>query len=238
MNLKRYPIQKDTRVENGVMQLKAVIFDLDGVLVDSSEFHYKAWQIWSAEQGVTMSYEFFRETFGMINEKIIPQLIPRPLSREEIQELSERKEALFRQVARGKLEPLPGAVELVRGLQHAGYRLAIGSSTPRKNIDVVLESIGLADAFPVRIAAEDVKHGKPDPEVFFKAAQAIGVPPRRCVVIEDAVAGVDAAKRAGMKAIAITITHPRERLMHADIVVDSLTEVTVNMVEQLLGVEE
>lgn len=217
---------------------KGVIFDLDGVLVDSSEFHFQAWQIWAKRHGTTMTYEFFRETFGMVNDNIIPHLIPRKLTKEELKELSDEKEAIFREVAKGKIKPLKGAVELVRALQAAGYKLAIGTSTPRKNIEVVLESIGLDDAFDVCIAAEDVTKGKPEPEVFLKASSGIGVPPSRCVVIEDAVAGVEAAKRAGMKAIAVTTTHPRERLEHADIVVDSIADVTVEMIEGLIGQDE
>lgn len=217
---------------------KGVIFDLDGVLVDSSEFHFQAWQIWAKRHGTTMTYEFFRETFGMVNDNIIPHLIPRKLTKEELKALSDEKEAIFREVAKGKIKPLKGAVELVRALQAAGYKLAIGSSTPRKNIEVVLESIGLDDAFEVRVAAEDVTKGKPEPEVFLKAASWLGVPPRKCVVIEDAVAGVEAAKRGGMKAIAVTTTHPRERLEHADIVVDSIADVTVEMIESLIGQDE
>jgi len=213
---------------------KGVIFDLDGVLVDSSEFHFRAWQIWAERHGTTMTYEFFRETFGMVNDNIIPHLIPRKLSKEELRALSDEKEAIFREIAKGRIKPLNGAVELVRALQSAGYKLAIGSSTPRKNIEVVLESIGLDDAFEVCIAAEDVTKGKPEPDVFLKASAAIDVPPSRCVVIEDAVAGVEAAKRAGMKAIAVTTTHPRERLKQADIIVESIADVTVDMIEELL----
>lgn len=213
---------------------KGIIFDLDGVLVDSSEFHFRAWQIWAKRHGTTMTYEFFRETFGMVNDNIIPHLIPRKLTSEELKALSDDKEAIFREVARGKIKPLNGAVELVMALQSHGYKLAIGSSTPRKNIEVVLESIGLKDSFSVCIAAEDVTKGKPDPEVFLKAAKAIGVLPSRCVVIEDAVAGIQAAKNAGMKAIAVTTTHPRERLKQADIIVESIADVTVEMIEQLL----
>jgi len=149
--------------------------------------------------------------------------------------LSDEKEAIFREVARGKIKPLEGAVELVMGLKKAGFELAIGSSTPKKNIEVVLESIGLAEVFHVRVGAEDVSRGKPDPEVFLKAAELIGVRPERCVVIEDAVAGIKAAKNAGMKAIAVTTTHPRERLAEADIIVERIADVTVDMIEELLN---
>jgi len=214
---------------------KGVIFDLDGVLVDSSEFHFKAWQIWAARHNTTMSYEFFRETFGMVNDNIIPHLLRRELTKEELKALSDEKEAIFREVAKGKIKPLDGAVELVMGLKRAGFELAIGSSTPKKNIEVVLESIGLAEVFKVRVGAEDVTKGKPDPEVFLKAAELIRVKPERCVVIEDAVAGIKAAKNAGMKAIAVTTTHPRERLAEADIVVERIADVTVEMIEELLN---
>ncbi len=211
------------------------IFDLDGVLVDTSEFHYQSWLALGREYGFTMSRDFFLETFGQRNVAIIPRLISKTLSSEEIYRLSERKEELYRRICRGHLQPLPGAVLLVRSLSEAGFKLAIGSSTARANIDLVLEELGLKSFFQTIVSAEEVRRGKPDPEVFLKAADRMGVLPSQCVVIEDAPAGIEAGKRAEMKTIAVATTHPRERFEGvADRVVESLESLTVEDLVNLL----
>ncbi|MBI3946207.1 MAG: HAD family phosphatase [Armatimonadetes bacterium] len=205
---------------------QGVIFDLDGVLVDSSALHLESWRIVGAERGFTMTEALFRETFGMPNAQIFVRLFGHPLPEEEARELSERKEAVYRELAVGRLEALPGVVPLLRALRAEGFRLALGSSTPMSNIRVILDAIGVRECFDAVVCADDVTHGKPHPEVFLKAAERIGVPPECCVVVEDALVGVQAAKAAGMRCLAVTTTHPRERLQEADRVVDHLTEVT------------
>lgn len=215
---------------------KAAVFDLDGVLVDSSQFHYESWVRLGEEVGFTMTPEFFRATFGQRNDAILKRLVPNA-TEEQIERWGERKEALYREVAKGRLKPLPGSVELVQGLKRLGFCLAIASSTPRLNITFALQQLGLSGVFDAIVSAEDVTQGKPDPEVFLKAAERLGVAPSRCVVFEDAVAGVEAAKRGGMKCIAVTTTNPREALAKADLVVDSLAEVTSEQVMALLEVK-
>ena len=181
-----------------------VIFDLDGVLVDSSKFHYESWLSWGREVDevdlADLSGEWFSATFGSRNESIIPPLFHRRLTDREIARHANRKEELFRQIAIDRLEPLPGARELVASLTEVGIRVAIGSSTPPENLGVVLERIGLASYFPTehRVCGADVTRGKPDPEVFLAAAARLGLPPARCLVVEDAGVGVRAAKAAGI----------------------------------------
>lgn len=217
------------------MPLKAAIFDLDGVIIDSSAFHFQAWQLLASEVGLTISEEVFRETFGLPNRSILPVWLGRELKPEDIQRLSDRKEALFRQVARGRLQPLPGAMELIRALHGQGFRLAIASSTPRENRDMIADELGLWAYFPVILCANDVQRGKPAPDIFLVAAERLGVPPPHCLVLEDAVGGVEAAKAAGMKCLALTTTHPRERLSRADWIADSLEEVTLAQIKALLA---
>ncbi|MFA0759429.1 MAG: hypothetical protein PVTTEEND_001822 [Candidatus Fervidibacter sp.] len=216
------------------MAEKGALFDLDGVLIDSSPFHFASWVKLGEEIGFTMTPELFRQTFGRRNDAILRRFIP-DATNEQIAAWSERKEALYRQLAAGKLTPLPGARELVRALKGAGFRLAIASSTPRQNIAFALEQIGMADAFDALVGAEDVTKGKPDPEVFLTAAKRLGVPPERCIVFEDAIAGVIAAKRGGMKCVAVTTTNPRDALVEAgaDLVVDSLSELSLERLTAL-----
>jgi len=216
------------------MAEKGALFDLDGVLIDSSPFHFASWVKLGEEIGFTMTPELFRQTFGRRNDAILRRFIP-DATNEQIAAWSERKEALYRQLAAGKLTPLPGARELVRALKGAGFRLAIASSTPHQNIAFALEQIGMADAFDALVGAEDVTKGKPDPEVFLTAAKRLGVPPERCIVFEDAIAGVIAAKRGGMKCVAVTTTNPRDALVEAgaDLVVDSLSELSLERLTAL-----
>ncbi len=182
-----------------------------------------------------MTPEFFRNTFGQRNDAIIKQLVPTATD-EQIAKWGERKEELYREVAGGRLVPLPGAKELIFGLKELGFKLAIASSTPRINILFAVEQLKMKDLFDAFVGAEDVKRGKPDPEVFLKAAQKFGIAPEKCVVFEDAIAGVIASKGGGMKCVAITTTNPRRALQEAgaDLVVDSLSEVTPQQVLSLL----
>jgi beta-phosphoglucomutase family hydrolase len=203
--------------------IEAVLWDLDGVLVDTARFHYEAWRQLLGELGRSLSEEEFRHTFGLRNDLILRDMLGK-VPAEEVERLSERKESFFRRHAAGRVTPLPGAVELVRRARDGGRRMALVTSTPRANIDFVLEQVGLADTFDTIVAAEDVSRGKPDPEGFLLAAQRLGVAPQRCLVIEDAPGGIEAARRAGMRSLAVTTTQPRQDLAAADAVVDSLSD--------------
>ena len=201
-----------------------VIFDVDGVIVDSGPPHRESWHRLAREVHVPMSDEFFARTFGQTNKDILEALFGRELPEAEWRRLGDRKEALYREIVRGNVPAMPGAVELVEALAADGARLAVGSSGPRENIELCLDEMGIRDYFAAVITGECVTRGKPDPQVFLLAAEGLALEPNRCIVIEDAVIGVDAAKRAGMRAVALTSTHPAESFPHADLVVDSLTE--------------
>lgn len=203
--------------------IEAVLWDLDGVLVDTARFHYEAWRELFDELGRSFGEEDFRRTFGLRNDLIFREELP-GTSPEEMERLSDRKEALFRQFAAGSVTALPGALELARRARRERRRMALVTSTPRANIDFVLGQIGLADAFDTIVAAEDVLRGKPDPEGYLLAARRLGVPPERCLVIEDAPGGIEAGRRAGMRTLAVATTHSREELNTADTIVESLED--------------
>ena len=196
------------------MSLAAVIFDFDGVVIDSHDAHERSWFALANELGHPFTRETFVATFGQRNESILPLLgWAEPGDQARIQQLGDRKELLYREILRQEgIVPLPGVVELLADLQKHGIACAIGTSTPRANVECVLAITGLAGFFKQIAAAEDVTHGKPDPEVFLKAAAMLGAEPAACVVIEDAQVGIRAAKAAGMKAVAVTTTHPAEAL--------------------------
>lgn len=214
---------------------RAVIFDMDGVLVDTARPHHESWVAVGRERGVEITWEQFHDTFGQPNHQIIPRLFGPGLSADEIREIDERKEAAFRDIFRHCVRPLPGVVGLIESLHAEGWRLAVGSSAPPENIDLVLEALGVAGYFGAVVCAKDVERGKPAPDVFLKAAQAVGVEPARCLVIEDAPAGIQAAHAAGMKCLALTTSHPGTALSQADRVVASLEGFTAATAGEMLG---
>lgn len=210
------------------------IFDMDGVLVDSSAAHYQSWSRLGEEIGAAFPRALFDRTFGMHNNQIIPTWLERSLAPGELERLGLRKEALYREAAPAVLQPLPGAVDLVRALVADGFALAVGSSGPAANVRLVLELLGVADCFAALSSGDEVHHGKPHPEIFLNAARHLALPPASCVVIEDAPQGVEAGHRAGARVVAVTSSRPRADLADADVVVDSLTEVTPTSLRALL----
>lgn len=204
----------------------AVIFDLDGVIVDSQAAHLEAFRVFARAHGASPDDATLRRTFGMHNRDIMPMLLGRALDAAETARLSDEKEALYRQLARGRLVPIPGARELVTSLDRAGVPLAVGSSGPRANVEMTVQELGLHAHFRALLTGDDIRRGKPDPEVFQAAADRIGVPHASCVVVEDAPEGVQAALSAGMRVLAVTTSRPAALLSSAHRVVDSLVGVT------------
>jgi beta-phosphoglucomutase family hydrolase len=213
---------------------QGIIWDLDGVIVDSAPFHFEAWREFAAVKGRVYTEEDFRKTFGMRNEDILLYIFEEKLEQGVLETWSDEKEGRFRDLIRGSVEPLPGVMTLVRALDMAGYQQAIASSTPLENIHLILNSLAILDFFDAIISGENVARGKPDPEAFLKAARVMSLDPERCLVIEDAAVGIEAAKRAGMKSIGVTNTLPRKKLALANRVVRSLEEVDPKMIAQLL----
>jgi beta-phosphoglucomutase family hydrolase len=201
-----------------------IIFDMDGVLIDSGLPHFKSWQLLAEENGAEIPESLFWETFGKTNNQILPLIFKQNLDEDEMTRFSDRKEELYREIIRGKVQPLPGLMDLIKNLVNQGVKIAIGSSGPRLNVELVIQELRLKEFISAYTCAEDVTHGKPDPEVFLKAAQKLGVPPERCLVFEDSLHGIEAARHAGMKCIAITTTNHKERLSKAQKVIDSFQE--------------
>jgi beta-phosphoglucomutase family hydrolase len=206
---------------------KGVIFDLDGVLIDSGWAHKQAWYDLAEREGLEFSDKFFNDTFGMQNAQIIPMLLGRELGPGELEEMSDWKEQRYRDIVAERLALSPGAERLLAELKEKSFRLAIGSSTPKANLDLIFRSLKLDDYINAYVTKEDVKNGKPAPDTFIRAAKKLSLLPQHCVVVEDAIHGVEAAKAAGMPVIALTTTRGREDLSGADIIVDNLGELKV-----------
>lgn len=217
-----------------MVTLQAVIFDVDGVLVDSYQAHFQSWRLMLAEQGSEFTEEEFRATFGRTSRDIIAQLYEGQLSDDQISRLDDLKEALYRDILRKDFPAVDGAVELVESLADAGFAMAVGSSGPPENVELTLNCLACGQLFAARVTGGDVTRGKPDPQVFLLAAERLGVSPTRCAVVEDASAGVEAANRAEMASIGLTGTATRDELSHARLVVDSLRELSPSAISQLI----
>jgi beta-phosphoglucomutase len=218
----------------------AALWDMDGTLVDTAEMHFRAWEIVCREQGRAFSRADFAATFGRRNPEIIRILFGDRFDKQQTAELGDRKEVLYREeAARLGVALLPGVRALLEGLHGAGFRQAIGSSAPRANLELILHLTGIERFLDAVVGMEDTQRGKPDPQVFLVAAQRLGVEPRRCVVLEDAVAGVEAARAGQMKCIAVRFVghHPPAALQQAgaDLVVSTLEEIDVSTVLELFN---
>ena len=217
------------------MPLRAVIFDWDGVVVDSSAHHERSWEILAAKRELPLPADHFKRGFGKKNNVIIPDLgwATEPA---EVDALAHEKEEIYRSLVREKgIEPLPGVRELLAALRAENIPCAIASSTERANLDLPIDLMGLREFFTVIVSGEEVVHGKPDPAVFLLAAERLGIKPADCVVIEDALVGIEAAKRAGMPVLAVATTNPIEALGSADAAIGSMTEITPDRLAALAG---
>lgn len=214
---------------------RAVIFDVDGVLVDSYRAHLRSWQELAAGQGCGLTEEQFMESFGQTSRDIIRRFWPPDgLTEDRIRALDEQKEALYRRIVSESFPVMEGAVELLEDLHRVGVLLAVGSSGPPENIDLVLETLGRRSLIGAVVTGMDVTRGKPDPQVFLLAAGRLGAPPEQCVVVEDAPAGIRAAGAAGMAGVALLSTGRSEedfRDVAPALVIRSLSELT----PQILG---
>ena len=212
--------------------VRAVLWDLDGTLVDSAEQHWQAWRETLEAAGFSVTRAQFRETFGQRNDAILTRWLGTGITTAQVRVIGDAKEARYRDlVATAGLTPLPGAADWVGRLARGGWRQAVASSAPRLNVEVVVRALGLAARFGALVAAEDVEHGKPAPDVFLAAARRLGVPPARCVVVEDAPAGIEAARRAGMPSIGVGPAG----FAPAEVIVASLEDLPPKTFARLIG---
>jgi beta-phosphoglucomutase len=212
--------------------IKAVLWDLDGTLVDSADLHWLAWRAVMAEEGLPVTHEQFVHSFGKRNDLILSGWLGEAADPEWLRRLSEEKETRFRALVRARgVEPLPGVRDWVARLHEEGWVQAIATSAPRLNLETLVDAMRMRQFFGADVAAEDVTHGKPDPEVFLVAARRLGAEPHRSVVVEDAPTGIEAGRRAGMRTVGVSLLHP---LPAADIYVGTLPELPADAFDTLL----
>lgn len=210
---------------------KAVIWDLDGTLIDSSSHHWEAWRAVMQEEGFHFTHEDFVADFGKRNNEILRQRLGAHLSDEDLHRIALRKEELYREAVKTKgIDLLPGVQLWLEYLQANEWAQALGTSAPRGNVEAIFAALGIHFYFAAVSSSEDVAHGKPHPDVFLAAARKLNVEPRHCVVIEDAPAGIEAGRRAGMKTVGVLTTHAE---LQGDFTVQSLADLPRDFFERL-----
>ncbi|MEQ9438335.1 MAG: HAD family phosphatase [Cyclobacteriaceae bacterium] len=217
----------------------ALLFDMDGVIVDNHQFHLKSWLAFFEKYEITMSeQEYKAKVNGRTMSAILPDLLNREMSEEEIHEIGEEKEALYRQMYQPYIKPTPGLVSFLGDLSRQQILRTVSTSAPPENVDFTLKHTGLRSYFPTIIDATMVTQGKPHPEVYLKSAEALGVKPEYCVVFEDAILGIQAGKNAGMKVVGVATTHTREELEaeDTDLVIGDFSELSLNALRERLNI--
>ncbi len=215
--------------------MRGIIWDLDGTLIDSQEAHFRAWSAITRAYDIPFNREIFLATFGQNNNLLLREWLGARWTSELAAEIANRKEQTYRREAQGRIKVYAGAVRWLEAMRRAGWRQALGTSAPWANVDAILDALDWRDYFDAISSGENLP-SKPDPIVFLNAAHEMDIDPARCVVVEDAPAGVEGAQRAGMRAVALTTTKPAEAFNGADVVAPSLEALPPDTFERLMPV--
>ncbi|MBA7553003.1 Phosphorylated carbohydrates phosphatase [subsurface metagenome] len=207
---------------------------MDGIIADTGPYHLRGWQIVFRERGANYTDEDYRRNTGKRNDSIIRNILGKKTPQNEIETITREKGEVFRQLVSQHVRPFPGVLKLITTLKEHGFKIAIASSAPMENIQLITQNLKIHNCFDATVSGWEVTKGKPDPQIFLLAVEKLGVEAENCIVIEDAIVGVTASKRAGIRCIAVTNTNPKENLREADLVVDSLEEITIDDLEKLL----
>jgi len=214
---------------------KAALFDLDGTLVDTRQYHIQSWKTLFERHGCAVSYEDLLSAFGRTSPATIRSVMTDETDEDTILALAHEKEKLYREMIRDKLTLVPGAKELMMNLRQAGYAIALATSAPPENVDLVLRRLRIGPLFDLIVGEEDIAHSKPDPEIFALAAHRLGVHPHRCVVFEDSPSGVQAAVAAQMTCIAVTTGYRQSELPGASLWIQDFNAIDVPTIEDLIA---
>jgi len=216
----------------------AVLFDMDGVIVANTDFHVDAWLAFTARHNRPLTLQqYFQHINGRTSADAMAYAFGRAISGDELAELTEEKEAIYRDLYAPHLQPTPGLPEFLDALKAANVRLAVGTSAPQSNVGFTLDGLNIRSYFDAIVDASMISHGKPNPEIYLTAARRVGVEPAHCVVFEDAFAGIEAGIRAGMNVVAVATSHTRAELetTGASLIVDTFADLTVAQVKTLLS---
>jgi len=213
----------------------AVIFDMDGVIVQNDYYHCKAWQNFCNNYGMEIEFDVVKSWFGNINRTILQRLFGNTLTDEEIEKMSYRKEEIYREIYVDHVKPVAGLRNFLEDLKNNNILTAVATSAPRENVDFVMEKTGIRAFFDVILDSTHVTNGKPFPEIYLKTAEVLDLDPSNCLVIEDSFNGIESGNRAGMKVIGLATTHKREELKNTVLNIQSFTELNVQIIRELMN---
>ena len=214
------------KLQKRMIHYKAAIFDMDGVIVDNHIYHVQAWAEFCKQHNIPFDENSFRtKYFGKTNHSIFPELISSRLTNQEIDELAEVKELIYRNIYVDFIKPVKGLIEFISGLKEKGVKTAVATSAPKSNLNFVLDKLNIRHLFDIVVDASMVTEGKPNPEIYLKAAALLNITPKDCVVFEDSISGIQSAHNAGMEVIALITTHQPHELPKTKLQVYDFTEI-------------
>lgn len=214
---------------------QCVIFDMDGVICHTNPHHVKAFEVFFDNYKVPYSEEEFEEhMYGKHNGYIMSHFFKRSVVGDELRKLEDEKESIFREIYKDKVETIPHYLKFLNQLKSRNFKTAVATSAPRANLDLIIKALKIEDEMDSMMSSEDVKHHKPDPEVYLKSAERVGVAPSHCIVFEDSFSGVSAALNAGMKVVGVLSTHTKEQLPPCNFYINDYSEVNVDKILDLL----
>lgn len=207
---------------------KAIIFDMDGVICHTNPYHSIAFQEFFAKRGLyPTEEEFALHMYGKSNSYILSHFLGRKIEGQELLELEDEKESLFREIYKDRVDPIAGFMDFFNSLKAEGLPTGVGTSAPLANLELIAGTLGIIDKMESILASEHVSRHKPDPEVYLKSADQLKVKPDACVVFEDSYSGVTAAKNAGMKVVGVLSSHNREELPVCDLYIHNFKELSI-----------
>jgi beta-phosphoglucomutase family hydrolase len=212
----------------------AVIFDMDGVIVDNFSYHEKSWAKFCNSHNLEFNESFRNKVFGTTNKNHLETFFCRELSEEEIRRHEKEKEQIYRDIYKDEIKPVKGLLDFLEELTKNKIPIALATSSPPVNVKFVLENTQTKKYFNNILDASNVEKGKPDPEIYRKAGELLNKPPENCFVIEDSTKGIESAKRAGMKVIGITTTQTADELENIDLLIQSFEELNIEKLINLI----
>ena len=205
---------------------RAVIFDMDGTMVDNAGYHTKAWQLFLNKHGIKLTQEEFdKRLAGKRNEPILEDLFDRKLSKKEIEKYAFEKERIYRELYSDFVKEVDGLGQLLKSIKDLGKKVAVATNSPKENLDFIFNNLDLHSFFDAAVWDKHVKKGKPNPEIYIHISEKLGIDPEDCLVFEDTPTGIKAGKSARMKVIALLTGHPKEALKEADYFIEDFTQV-------------
>jgi beta-phosphoglucomutase len=212
-------------------RVKAAIFDMDGVIVDNDIYHIQAWAEFCKKKSIPFNESTFRaKFFGKNTRDTFHGLLDHQLTEEQINILGEEKEKIYRDIYKDHIAPVNGLIPFLISLQESGIKTAVATSAPTSNLDFTLDNLKIRHLFDILVDATGIIKGKPNPEIYLKAAKLLGIPPSDCIVFEDSISGINSGLSAGMRVIALATTHRPEELPKTSLIINDFTEISVKRI--------